>query len=187
MKQATVILYLLQIMIISCKNDNENKIRLTSDIEKTYISDTSKTGKTEADNFLIDNTSDQNNGSVYMYCEKMPEFPGGEAAFIDYLKNNIKYPALAVSDKVEGRVIVKFIIRPNGEPDDVQIIRKVRTDMDDECLRVIRNMPKWKPGLIDEKPVSVSYSISIRYILKKVENLNGIFILPVENTTATKD
>jgi TonB family protein len=111
----------------------------------------------------------------------MPEFPGGDTAFTEYVKLNVKYPRLAVSDKIEGRVVIKFIVRVNGKIEDVEIIRRIRPDMDNECIRVISGMPEWKPGMINEKPVSVSYNITIRFLLKKSENLSGIYILPATN------
>lgn len=186
MKRAAIILHLLLIIIISCNTGNEKKVKPVSNKEKTNIADTGIISKKESDNFLIDNTSNQDNGPVYMYCEKMPEFPGGEAAFFDYVMKNVKYPAGAVSDKIEGRVVVKFIIRSDGEPGDVKIFRSIRSDLDSECLRVISRMPKWKPGMINEKPVSVSYSIPVRFLLKKSEILNGIFILPGNGNSAPK-
>ena len=130
------------------------------------------------DNFIIDNTSGQDRGPVYMYCEKMPEFPGGEEAFNDYLRTNIHYPEVAVSGKIEGRVVMKFIIREDGEKSDIQVMRRVRTEMDEECIKAIKNMPLWKPGTISGKPVSVSYSVTIRFLLTASEHLNGIYILP---------
>ena len=184
MKRVNKILLLLLLLTISCRNKNDYKGKTTFDDKKIDFADTSRIGKKGPDNYLIDYTSKQDSGPVYMYCESMPEFPGGETAFIDYLKRKIKYPQPAVSDKKEGRVVVKFIVRANGEIRDVQIIRTVRPDMDRECMRVISEMPEWKPGMISNKPVAVSYNIPIRFLLKKSENLNGIFILPSKNPSS---
>jgi len=178
MKQAAKILCLILIFIVSCKSKNDNKIKLASVVKKTEISDSGAVSKKEADNYLLDNTANQDNGPVYMYCEKMPEFTGGEKAFFDYVRKNVKYPPLAVSDKIEGRVVIKFIVKATGEIEDVQLIRSIRKDMDNECIKVISGMPKWKPGMINEKPVSVSFSVPVRFLLNSTENLNGIYILP---------
>ena len=94
------------------------------------------------------------------------------------MRNHIIYPKQAVNDKIEGRVVVKFIINSKGEASDVQIIRKQRSDMNDECIRVVKGMPVWKPGTLDGKSVSVSYNVTVRFLLTKSENLNGIYILP---------
>jgi periplasmic protein TonB len=168
------------IVIISCKNKNDNKIKPITGINKTDIANVEIITKKEPDNYILDNTSNQNNGPVYMYCEKMPEFIGGETAFIEYVKNNVKYPQQAVSDKIEGRVVIKFIVRETGEIGDIQLLRSIRTDLNNECIRVISIMPKWKPGMINGNPVSVSYSIPIRFLLNSTENLNGIYILPTK-------
>ncbi|MEI6047386.1 MAG: energy transducer TonB [Bacteroidota bacterium] len=178
MKQIVKILFLVLIAISSCRNRNDNNIKPAPGDAKNNIADTGSISKKAPDNFLIDYTSKQDSGAVYMYCEKMPEFPGGETAFFDYVKNKIKYPRLAVSDKIEGRVVIKFIVKASGEAGDVQIIRSIRSDLDNECIKVISELPKWKPGMINDKPVAVSYSIPVRFLLKNSENLNGIFILP---------
>ena len=178
MKLTSKILCLILIFLVSCKPGNENRIKTVSVVKKSEISDSASVLKKEADNYLLDNTANQDNGPVYMYCEKMPEFPGGEKSFFDYIRKNVNYPKLAVSDKIEGRVVIKFIVRATGETGDVQLIRSIRKDMDNECIRVINGMPKWKPGMINDKPVSVSYSVPVRFLLNSAENLNGIYILP---------
>jgi TonB family protein len=184
MKQTAIILFLTLTIIIGCKSKKDSKIKSSVPGQEANIADTSTIKKNAQDNYLIDYTSNQDNGPVYMYCEKMPEFPGGETAFNEYIRNNVKYPGPAVSDRKEGRVIIKFIIRTSGEIGDVQLIRGIRSDMDDECLRVVRGMPKWKPGMINDKPVAVSFSIPVRFLLKKTENLNGIYILPANDSSA---
>ena len=146
--------------------------------QKTEVSDTNRGKQKVQDNFILDNTANQDNGPVYMLCANMPEFPGGEEAFNGYMRNNINYPGAAVTDKKEGRVVLKFIINPNGEPIDVEIIRKQTPEMNDVCIRAIKKMPKWKPGMLDGKRVSVSYNITVRFLLTKSDNLNGIYILP---------
>jgi len=133
---------------------------------------------TDTDNYLIDDTENQDKVPVYMYCEKMPVFPGGEDAFTSFVRKNVKYPPNAIKDKIEGRVIVKFIIRETGKHSDLKIIRSVMSDLDNECFRVLNGMPDWTPGMINGKPVAVSYSISIRFVLNDNGNLDGFYILP---------
>jgi TonB family protein len=181
MKQRVQILFLILIFIISCRNKNENKTKSVLDVKNNGIAHSKQITKQEKDNYLLDNTSNQDNGPIYMYCEKMPEFIGGETAFIEYLKKNIRYPRQAVLDKIEGRVIVKFVVQVTGKVADVQLIRGVRSDLDKECLRIVSTMPEWKPGMINGLPVAVSNSIPVRFLLNSSENLNGIFILPTKN------
>ena len=177
MKQIAFVCYFILIFIISCKSPN-NKISSMQGSQKTEVSDTNRGKQKVQDNFILDNTANQDNGPVYMLCANMPEFPGGEEAFNGYMRNNINYPGAAVTDKKEGRVVLKFIINPNGEPIDVEIIRKQTPEMNDVCIRAIKKMPKWKPGMLDGKRVSVSYNITVRFLLTKSDNLNGIYILP---------
>lgn len=177
MKREFIFIYFVLIFIISCTGNNEKKSD-TSTAAKAEIADTSSINKDQPDNYLIDNTISQEYGPVYMYCEKMPEFPGGESAFFDYVRSRVKYPASAVSDKIEGRVVVKFIIKSDGEATDIKIFRGLREDLNNECLRVLSKMPHWKPGMIGSSPVAVSYSVPVRFVLQKGENMNGIYILP---------
>ena len=169
--------------MFSCKSRNEIKTKTISGNKKTEIADTSQIRNKESDNYIIDYTSKQDSGTVYMFCENMPKFPGGENAFTNYLRSKIIYPPHAVSDKKEGRVVIKFIVRASGRIEDVQIIRSLRPDMDNECMRVISGMPEWKSGTVNNKPISVSYNITIRFLLKGSENLNGIYILPPKNSS----
>ncbi len=169
--------YLFLIVIFSCKSTN-SKTTQDSDRKKIESTDTVSSEQKKNDNFIIDNASSQDNGPVYMYCDNMPEYPGGEAAFHAYMRKNINYPEPAVAEKKEGRVVVKFIINSAGEACNVEVIRKQRPDMNDECIRAVKRMPKWKPGMLDGKPVSVSYNVTVRFLLTYSENLNGIYILP---------
>lgn len=178
--QNATIIFLILAGTVSCRN-SENRIKQPLEYTKSEVIDTGSARVGHADNYILDNTSGQNNGEVYMFCEKMPEFPGGEEAFNNYLRKNITYPRSAVADKTEGRVVVRFIIASTGEMCDLKVLRSVRDDMDNECLRVFGNMPGWKPGTIDGKPVFVSYSVTVRFLLEKSENLNGIYILPSKN------
>lgn len=130
------------------------------------------------DNYLIDEVENQDKGPVYMFCENMPVFPGGEDAFTSFVRKHVNYPPAAVKDKIEGRVIVKFIIRETGKHSDLRIIRSVRFDLDNECLRVLKEMPDWTPGMIDGKPVAVSFSIPVRFVLNDNGALSGFYILP---------
>jgi TonB family protein len=186
MKHFENILYLLLFILISCKSKSDNKIVMVSINENIEIADSGLIKKTEPDNYLIDNTANQDKGPVYMFCEKMPEFQGGETAFISYIRKHVNYPPNAVSDKIEGRVVMKFVVNASGEISDVQVLRRIRDDLDKECLRVFSGMPKWKPGLIAGKPVSVSYSIPVRFLLQKSDILNGIYILPSGTSSALK-
>jgi protein TonB len=96
----------------------------------------------------------------------MPEFPGGESALNKYLYSEAKYPTIAEENGVEGRVFVRFVINTDGSVTDAEIMRDSDPSLEKEALRVIRSMPKWKPGEQSGRRVRVSYNVSINFKLK---------------------
>lgn len=103
---------------------------------------------------------------VYQSVEQMPEFPGGMAEMLKFLQMNIKYPPTAAANKIEGRVIVQFIIDKTGQVGDVQVVRSVNEELDAEAVRVIKSMPKFTPGRQDGKAVAVWYTLPIAFKLQ---------------------
>jgi TonB family protein len=102
----------------------------------------------------------------FFQYEIMPEYPGGDDALMTYLQKKIKYPKTALKKEIEGIVMVRFVITPNGEVKDVKITKTVSPEIDEEALRVVRAMPKWKPGLQDNIPVPVFFDVPINFSLK---------------------
>jgi len=101
--------------------------------------------------------------------EVMPRFPGGEAAMMKYISENLKYPESAIKDQTEGRVIIRFVVTETGAVTDVEVMRNVSPDCDAEAARVVKEMPAWTPGKQDGKNVSVYYTLPIQYKLQKKE------------------
>lgn len=99
--------------------------------------------------------------------ETMPQFPGGRGVLMKYLAANIKYPASAVKGKKEGRVIVTFIVQKDGSITHAKIVRSIDPELDAEALRVVKGMPKWTPGTQLGKPVSVKYTLPVKFSLQK--------------------
>jgi TonB family protein len=110
-----------------------------------------------------DMTPDKN--GVYQICEQMPEFPGGVNALIDHVGRNVVYPEQAKEKEIEGRVFVGFVVEKDGSISDVKVLRGIGGGCDEEAVRIISAMPKWKPGMQDGKPVRVSYQIPIHFKL----------------------
>lgn len=100
----------------------------------------------------------------------MPQFPGGEAALFEYLRNNIKYPPKAIANNYSGTVYVRFTIDEEGNIKDVGVIRGVSPSLDAESLRVVRAMPKWIPGKMQNRYVSVQYNLPIKFTLARHGN-----------------
>lgn len=97
--------------------------------------------------------------------EEMPMFPGGEKAFVAYLKENLKYPTVPAENGIQGRVIVLFKVEADGSLTDVRIGGSVDPSIDREALRLVKAMPKWIPGKQDGKPVPVKFQLPITFSL----------------------
>ena len=100
---------------------------------------------------------------TFVIVEKMPEFPGVQAALMQYLSSNIKYPEECRKMGVEGKVFVKFIVDPTGSIINVQILRGIADGklLEKEAVRVVESMPKWKPGTQGGKAVNVYFTLPI--------------------------
>lgn len=103
---------------------------------------------------------------IFQVVETMPEFPGGIQECMKWLQMNMKYPAIAASNGVQGRVIVQFVVNTDGSIVDSKVIRSVDPHLDKEAIRVVKAMPKWKPGTQRGKPVRVKYSMPIQFRLQ---------------------
>ncbi len=99
--------------------------------------------------------------------EVMPEFPGGFDSLMKYLKENIVYPKLALENKIEGLVEVTFTIDIDGSISNIKVRKSLGFGCDEEAMRVIRRMPRWKPGMINGKPVRVAYMIPVKFTYDK--------------------
>ena len=97
--------------------------------------------------------------------EQMPEFPGGAAGMMKFIAENVKYPEEAYSKGIEGRVLVQFIIEKDGSVTNVKVIKKVNDAIDAEAVRVVKAMPKWKPGKQNGREVRVKYTIPVSFRL----------------------
>ena len=103
---------------------------------------------------------------IFQVVEEMPEFPGGMAEAMKFLAKNIKYPVAAQQAKIEGRVIVQFVIERDGSVSDVKVMRGVNSELDAEAIRVVSMMPKWIPGKQRGKAVAVKYTMPIMFRLQ---------------------
>ena len=117
----------------------------------------------------------KDNAKVYDVVEKMPSFPGGMPALFEYLCNNVHYPKVAEEKKVEGRVIVTFVVGKDGSISNAELVRSVSEELDAEAIRVVSSMPKWQPGTQNGKPVNVKFTVPVTFKLKgdvSTQNVN---------------
>ena len=104
---------------------------------------------------------------IFVVVESMPEFPGGQQALFKYLADNVKYPVIAQENGIQGRVICQFVVNKDGSIVDVVAVRSSgEASLDKEAIRVIKSMPKWKPGKQRGKPVRVKYTVPVNFRLQ---------------------
>lgn len=106
-----------------------------------------------------------NRNRVYDVVEQMPSFPGGISGLRTYLNQNIRYPAEAQENCVQGRVVVSFVVGKDGHISDVTVVRSVEPSLDKEAIRVVRNMPRWTPGKQGGEPVRVRFTVPVSFRL----------------------
>ena len=103
---------------------------------------------------------------IFKIVEEMPAFPGGEAKLMEYVAKNVKYPQIARETGIQGRVFVNFVVEPDGSVSNVSVLRGIGGGCDEEAMRVVKNMPKWKPGKQRGKPVRVQYMLPVNFKLQ---------------------
>ena len=123
--------------------------------------------------------------------DQMPEFPGGMEALNTYLRNNIRYPQEAQKAGIQGRVIIQFIVSKDGSITDAEVVESVDPQLDAEALRLIKNMPRWKPGMRKGQAIKVKQTLPIRFAFTKTsdkpENSNSIFLKNGSYNSSLKD
>lgn len=115
---------------------------------------------------VITEEKSEEDTEVFVIVEDMPEFPGGELALRQWISTNVKYPVIASENGVQGKVFVTFVVDRDGSVSNARIARGVDPSLDQEALRVVNNLPKWKPGKQRGKPVRVSYTVPINFQLQ---------------------
>ena len=104
--------------------------------------------------------------AIFVVVENNPEFPGGSDSLYAYIARNIKYPETAKKEKIEGRVFVTFVIEKDGRVSNAKILRDIGGGCGEEAIRVVNNMPKWKPGIQDGKPVRTQFNLPVSFQLQ---------------------
>jgi protein TonB len=102
----------------------------------------------------------------YVVVQEMPSFPGGKEALLRYISETVVYPEDAIQNRIEGTVILRFVVSSTGEVTRVEVTRSVDPLLDSEALRVISSLPRWKPGRQDGNPVPVWFSVPVVFVLR---------------------
>ena len=103
---------------------------------------------------------------VFDVVEQKPQFPGGEAALLAYVSKNIRYPAMAQENNIQGRVVVQFVVTKTGSVGEVKVVRGKDPDLDKEAVRVVKTLPKFVPGKMNGHAVNVWYTLPIQFKLQ---------------------
>jgi TonB family C-terminal domain len=139
------------------------------EVENTEIASSEDTGQKVEIKYVpvvVEEEEEVQEETIFEIVEKMPEFPGGQAALMQYLSKNIRYPTIAQENGTQGRVIIQFVVNRDGSVVDPVVVRSVDPYLDKEALRVISTMPKWNPGQQRGKAVRVKYTVPVQFRLQ---------------------
>jgi len=147
--------------ILNIVDDN---VEIEDELE---IQDSEADNETEIDATPIIQSAkeEEEEAQVFFIVEEMPEFPGGELALRKYISLSIRYPKIAQDNSIQGKVYVNFVVNGDGSVSDAKVARSVDPSLDKEALRVVNNLPKWKPGKQRGKPARVLYTVPINFVL----------------------
>ena len=97
--------------------------------------------------------------------EQLPEFPGGMQAFMSHISKSIRYPWICKEQKIQGNVLVGFVVEKDGSVSNVSALKKVHANLNTEAIRVVKSSPKWKPGLVEGQPARVQMAVYVNFKL----------------------
>ena len=152
----------LSVTVASASNQD---IKVAEKQNVTTVIIEEKNGKVDSSSINLPAVPDD----VFTIVEETPEFPGGTAALLEYLRTNIKYPQDCRENHIQGRVLVTFVVETDGSITNANVVRGVDPSLDAEALRVILGMPYWKPGKQRGNAVRVQYTVPITFRLSDEE------------------
>ncbi|HBI57989.1 MAG: energy transducer TonB [Duncaniella sp.] len=106
---------------------------------------------------------------IFNVAEQRPAFPGGEKALFDFIQKHIRYPETAKENNIQGRVVVQFVVTKTGEIGEVKVVRGKHPDLDKEAVRLVKSLPEFIPGTINDHPVNVWYTLQIEFRLDGIK------------------
>ena len=105
--------------------------------------------------------------TLFIEYEQMPQFLGGEVALMKFIADNLQYPEAAKDKKIQGFVVVKFVVTKTGEIGEVKIVRSKDLDLDKEAVRIVKSLPNFIPGKINGEVVDMRYTLPITFKLQE--------------------
>jgi len=161
-EQQTVVKYVAPVVVDSVKVEDQTKLLMTDE----QVSTTVNKEVVEVVEQKKEEVEEVKEEQVFVVVEEMPEFPGGELALRKYIAKAIVYPTIAQENGIQGKVFVNFVVNKDGSVSNAKIARGVDPSVDQEALRVVSTLPKWKPGKQRGVPVRVSYTVPISFKLE---------------------
>lgn len=159
----------VELSVKECLEKQIKEVRLASDNDSesqlTIVSQSSESAPQSVQKVASSEIPTAN--EVFMVVENMPEFPGGMSACLKFLADHVAYPKEAAEKKIQGRVIVQFVVMKDGSIANARVLRAVDPLLDAEALRVIGLMPKWKPGTQRGQAVNVKFTMPVTFRLNK--------------------
>lgn len=104
---------------------------------------------------------------IFSAVDQAPSFPDDMGKFYKFLQNNVRYPADAAMKNVQGKVFLTFVVEKDGSLTDIRVLRGIGSGCDEEAVRVLKLSPKWNPGMQNNRPVRVQYTMPISFALEK--------------------
>lgn len=128
-------------------------------------------GDIEIDDYTLEETLGMisytpDSSDCYTIADEMTEFPGGDIALMNYIKQNLRYPALAGEMGIQGRVTLSFIVERDGSISNIEVLRTPAEELSKEAISLVKSMPKWKPGKIKGTPVRMKYILPVTFRIK---------------------
>jgi protein TonB len=161
-EQQTVVKYVAPVVVDSVKVEDQSKLLISDE----QVSTTVNKEVVEVVETVREEVQEKEEQQVFVVVEEMPEFPGGELALRTFIGKAIVYPTVAQENGIQGKVFVTFVVNKDGSVSDAKIARGVDPSLDQEALRVVSTLPKWKPGKQRGVPVRVSYTVPISFKLQ---------------------
>ena len=150
------------------------KLNVVEDDPQEELKDEIPPAETDVEVKTVDEVEDpeqptvldmENNPLNFRVVEELPEFPGGSSEFMKWLTKNLRYPVQAQQRKLQGKVVAQFIVNKDGTISNIELVKRVDPSLDNEALRVLRLMPRWKAGQQNEKPCRTQVCIPIVFKL----------------------
>jgi len=144
----------------------DDDIKLNDDLNFDAF-DANQNDAIKIESLIGNQAEEEEDAQIFQIVEDMPKFQGGEIEeFRNYIQTMVKYPPLAMENGISGTVYVSFVVNRRGEIAGINIIRGVDPSLDEEVIKALKGAPKWEPGKQRGKPVNVSFSIPVKFILQ---------------------